>query len=92
MLASYTSGDAGLRWASASEAEHVAYVVGAMADIHGDVVYEQYTGEYNRRCCALDSPPAFEQILFGRYLVALVWKSTSTLQLGPRFPFQTMDC
>lgn len=54
MLASYTSSDDGLRWASIPEKEHVQYVVDAMAEIHGDVVYQQYTGQYNRRCWILD--------------------------------------
>lgn len=54
MLASYTGNDDGLRWASVPEEEHVQYVVDAMAEIHGDVVYEQYTGQYNRRCWILD--------------------------------------
>ena len=54
MLALYTSSDDGLRWASISEEEHVQYVVDAMAEIHGQVVYDQYTGNYNRRCWVLD--------------------------------------
>jgi monoamine oxidase len=54
MLASYTSSDDGLRWASTPEEVHVQYVVDAMAEIHGNVVYDQYTGNYNRRCWVLD--------------------------------------
>ncbi|KAJ9607303.1 hypothetical protein H2200_008376 [Cladophialophora chaetospira] len=54
MLASYTSSDDGLRWASTPEEVHVQYVVDAMAEIHGQVVYNQYTGKYNRRCWILD--------------------------------------
>ncbi|KIW44439.1 uncharacterized protein PV06_02910 [Exophiala oligosperma] len=54
MLASYTSSDSGLRWASTPEDVHVQYVVDAMAEIHGDVVYDEYTGNYNRRCWVLD--------------------------------------
>ncbi|KIX06515.1 uncharacterized protein Z518_04491 [Rhinocladiella mackenziei CBS 650.93] len=54
MLASYTSSDDGLRWASVPEDVHVNYVVDAMAEIHGQVVYDQYTGNYNRRCWILD--------------------------------------
>ncbi|KAK4939410.1 hypothetical protein LTR10_020307 [Elasticomyces elasticus] len=68
MLASYTSSDDGLRWASIPEDVHVQYVellfskrilltgvkVDAMAEIHGQVVYDQYTGSYNRRCWILD--------------------------------------
>jgi monoamine oxidase len=43
MLASYTSGDSGLRWPSIPEDVHVQYVVDAMAEIHGQVVYNQYS-------------------------------------------------
>ncbi|KAI0020318.1 flavin-containing amine oxidoreductase [Xylariomycetidae sp. FL0641] len=55
LLASYVS-DAGWEdtWASVGEAEHVAYVVDAMAEIHGEVARDQYTGRYNRRCWVLD--------------------------------------
>lgn len=55
MLASYTMADDGLRWASVPEDIHVNYVLDAMAEIHGhDVVYDQYTGNFNRRCWILD--------------------------------------
>jgi len=55
MLASYTTADDGLRWASVPDDVHVNYVLDAMAEIHGqDVVYSQYTGKFNRRCWVLD--------------------------------------
>ena len=54
MLASYTSGDFGIRFASLPELEHVQYVLNAMIEIHGEVAREQYTGKYNRYCWALD--------------------------------------
>ena len=54
MLASYTGPDAGLRWISVSEEEHVAYVLAAMERIHGPIARELYTGSYNRRCWLLD--------------------------------------
>lgn len=54
MLASYTSADFGLRFASLTEEEHVQYVLNAMIEIHGDVARDQYTGKYNRRCWVLD--------------------------------------
>jgi monoamine oxidase len=51
MLGSYISGSQwGEIWTNTNETEHVRYVLDAMAEIHGDVVYEQYTGKYNRRC------------------------------------------
>lgn len=55
MLGSYISGnDWGNRWASASEDEHLQYVLQAMIEIHGEVAREQFTGKYNRRCWVLD--------------------------------------
>jgi len=54
MLASYTNGDFGIRFASLPELEHVQYVLDAMIEIHGEVARDQYTGKYNRRCWALD--------------------------------------
>ena len=54
MLASYTSADFGLRFASLTEEAHVQYVLNAMIEIHGDVARDQYTGKYNRRCWVLD--------------------------------------
>ena len=54
MLASYSSGDFGLRFASFTDEEHIRYVWNAMIEIHGVVAREQYTGKYNRRCWVLD--------------------------------------
>ncbi|KXJ86598.1 flavin-containing amine oxidoreductase-domain containing protein [Microdochium bolleyi] len=54
ILASYASGDWATRWLSVSEEEHVQYMIDAMAEIHGDVAREQYTGKYNRQCWFLD--------------------------------------
>ncbi|KAI1380621.1 flavin-containing amine oxidoreductase [Hypoxylon crocopeplum] len=54
ILASYASGDWGARWVSVPEDEHVRYMVDAMAEIHGQVAYDLYTGKYNRRCWMLD--------------------------------------
>ncbi|KAI1204655.1 flavin-containing amine oxidoreductase [Annulohypoxylon truncatum] len=54
ILASYASGDWGARWVSVPEAEHVQYMVDAMAEIHGEVAREQYTGKFNRRCWMMD--------------------------------------
>ncbi|KAG8158336.1 hypothetical protein KVR01_012097 [Diaporthe batatas] len=55
MLGSYISdGEWGERWVSHTADEHVQYVLQAMAEIHGEVVNEQYTGNYDRRCWTLD--------------------------------------
>ncbi|KAK4450492.1 L-amino-acid oxidase [Podospora aff. communis PSN243] len=50
ILASYVSGDWGARWISASEEEHVRYVLDAMVEIHGEEVRGLYTGKFDRRC------------------------------------------
>ncbi|PSR82747.1 L-amino acid oxidase [Coniella lustricola] len=55
ILGSYISGNEwGARWASATDDEHMEYVLQAMIEIHGDVAREQFTGKYNRRCWVLD--------------------------------------
>ncbi|KAL8954549.1 MAG: hypothetical protein Q9183_007057, partial [Haloplaca sp. 2 TL-2023] len=54
IVASYTSADLGIRFASLPELEHVQYVLNAMIEIHGEVAREQYTGRYNQKCWALD--------------------------------------
>lgn len=55
ILGSYVSDSQwGQRWASASDDEHMEYVLQAMIEIHGEVAREQFTGKYNRRCWVLD--------------------------------------
>jgi len=55
ILASYIStGEWGTRWLSATEVEHVRYVLDAMVEIHGEETRALYTGKYNRRCWILD--------------------------------------
>lgn len=50
VLASFNQDDYGNRWVSTPEEEHVQYVLDAFAELHGDIVYEQYTGDYRRLC------------------------------------------
>lgn len=51
VLASYTTDD----WPAAlAEAEHVRYVLDAMAEIHGEPARRLFTGRYSRRCWAHD--------------------------------------
>ena len=54
MLASYTDGEFGLRFASLTTEEHVQYVLDAMIEIHGEVARTQYTGKSARKCWLLD--------------------------------------
>ncbi|KAI1505740.1 flavin-containing amine oxidoreductase [Biscogniauxia marginata] len=54
MLASYVTGDWADIWVAVPEEEHVQYVIDAMTEIHGAVVTEQYTRNYNRRCWRMD--------------------------------------
>ncbi|KAI8074763.1 amine oxidase, partial [Gongronella butleri] len=55
MLASYNSGDMGLRLASMTEDEHVALILENMVELYGDIARDQYTGNYNRRCWQNDA-------------------------------------
>ncbi|KAI8144254.1 flavin-containing amine oxidoreductase-domain containing protein [Fennellomyces sp. T-0311] len=54
MLASYSSGDGGLRFASMTEEQHVARILEDIIELHGDIAKEQYTGNYDRVCWILD--------------------------------------
>ena len=54
MLASYTDGEFGLRFASLTTEEHVQYVLDAMIEIHGEVARTQYTGKSARKCWVMD--------------------------------------
>jgi monoamine oxidase len=50
ILGSYNLDDYGERWVSTPEKEHAQYVLDAFAQLHGDIVYEQYTGNFKRLC------------------------------------------
>ncbi|KAK4513779.1 uncharacterized protein ATC70_005785 [Mucor velutinosus] len=54
VLASYASGDMGLRFASMTEDEHVSRIVEDFTELHGDLVKKYWTGNYDRRCWILD--------------------------------------
>ncbi|KAI8890302.1 amine oxidase [Backusella circina FSU 941] len=54
VLASYASGDKGLRFASMTEDQHVARVIEDFTELHGANVKKYYTGKYDRRCWILD--------------------------------------
>ncbi|KAI9497202.1 putative amine oxidase [Zychaea mexicana] len=54
MLASYASGDGGLRFASMTEEQHVARVLEDIYELHGGIAKEKYTGNYDRVCWILD--------------------------------------
>lgn len=54
MLAGYSRGDGGLRFASMTEEQHVARVLEDIIELHGDLAKEQYRGNYNRKCWILD--------------------------------------
>lgn len=44
----------GVQWVAVPEEQHVQYVVNAMAEIHGDIALQQYTGKYARQCWQMD--------------------------------------
>ncbi|RYP38841.1 hypothetical protein DL767_002403 [Monosporascus sp. MG133] len=51
IIASYvTEGSWGDIWVSVPEEQHVQYAVDAMAEVHGQVAYDEYTGNYRRKC------------------------------------------
>jgi monoamine oxidase len=50
MLASNKNDDYGERWMSTPEKEHAQYVLDGIAELHGDIAYEQYTGNLKRVC------------------------------------------
>ncbi|KIX04782.1 uncharacterized protein Z518_05653 [Rhinocladiella mackenziei CBS 650.93] len=54
VLASYITSTDAVRWLSASEDEYITYALNALAEIHGPIVYEQYTGNGTRYCWLLD--------------------------------------
>ncbi|KAI1171092.1 L-amino acid oxidase [Nemania sp. FL0916] len=54
LMASYSSEDWANIWVGVPEDEHVQYVVDAMAEIHGEIAHEQWTGKYARRCWRQD--------------------------------------
>ncbi|ROT39642.1 L-amino-acid oxidase [Sodiomyces alkalinus F11] len=54
LLASYVTGDWGVRWLGRTEEEHVKYVLDEMVEIHGEHTRELYTGNYRRKCWAAD--------------------------------------
>ncbi|KAI9269015.1 amine oxidase, partial [Phascolomyces articulosus] len=55
MLASYAAMDGGLRFATMTEQQHVTRVLEDVMELHGEnLVKEQYTGNYYRKCWILD--------------------------------------
>jgi monoamine oxidase len=55
LLASYSADFAwGTGWLSATDEEHVDYVLEAMVEIHGEAIRALYTGKWRRKCWMLD--------------------------------------
>ncbi|KAG2203279.1 hypothetical protein INT47_000199 [Mucor saturninus] len=54
VLASYASGDKGLRFAAMTEDQHVSNVLADFTELHGDLVKKYYTGKYSRVCWITD--------------------------------------
>ncbi|KAI9495649.1 flavin-containing amine oxidoreductase-domain containing protein [Zychaea mexicana] len=55
MLASYSTDQGGLRFASMTEQQHITRVLEDIMELHGEeIVKEQYTGNYHRKCWILD--------------------------------------
>ncbi|KAJ5597204.1 hypothetical protein N7537_007288 [Penicillium hordei] len=50
ILGSYNQDDYGYRWVSTPEKEHAQYALDAFAQLNGDIVYGEYTGNFSRLC------------------------------------------
>ena len=50
VLASYNHNDYGERWVSTPEKEHAQYALDGIFQLHGEIAYEQYTGNFKRVC------------------------------------------
>ncbi|KAJ6127907.1 hypothetical protein N7471_009124 [Penicillium samsonianum] len=50
MLTSYNNDDYGERWVSTPEKEHAQHVLDGIFQLHGEIAYEQYTGNFKRVC------------------------------------------
>lgn len=95
-IGSYISdGEWGERWVSHTADEHVQYVLQAMAEIHGEVVNEQYTGNYDRRCWTLDplASGSWASPLIGQHELYLpeYFKTHNNVRCIISFPDITMD-
>ncbi|KAF8536514.1 L-amino-acid oxidase [Trichophaea hybrida] len=55
LLASYSAGDIAIRQVALTEEVHVQKTLEAMAEIHGPVVWREYTGLHYRQCWVLDA-------------------------------------
>jgi len=86
ILASWAPIDWGERWVSVSEAEHVAYVLEVMEEIHGPVIREQYTGKYNRKCWLLEETGGWASPTVGQHQLYMpeYFKTHSNVGFPPR--------
>jgi monoamine oxidase len=92
MLASYLSDYEATVACSMSEAEHMAYIKNALTEIHGDVVDENWTGNYERHCWEKDEhhAGAFTMQIFGQqtlYLPAFYQTEFNTVFIGEAATF-----
>ena len=54
VLASYIAGSDAVRWLGVSPDEYITYTLNAFAQIHGDIVHEQFTGNGSVKCWLTD--------------------------------------
>lgn len=92
MLASYLSDYEATVACAMSEEEHMAYIKRALTEIHGDVVEENWTGNYARQCWEQEEhhAGAFTQQIFSQqhlYLPAFYQTEFNTVFIGEAATF-----
>ncbi|KAF5538678.1 amino-acid oxidase [Fusarium mexicanum] len=92
MLASYLSDYEATAACTMSEEEHLAYIKNALIEVHGDVVEENWTGNYKRQCWEQEEhhAGAFTMQIFGQqhlYLPAFYQTEFNTVFIGEAATF-----
>lgn len=92
MLASYLSDYEATVACAMSEAEHMAYIKRAFTQLHGDIVDENWTGNFARQCWEKDEHQAgaFTMQIFGQqdlYLPAFYQTEFNTVFIGEAATF-----
>ncbi|KAK2936613.1 Sodium:neurotransmitter symporter [Fusarium oxysporum f. sp. vasinfectum] len=92
MLASYLSDYEATAACAMSEEEHLAYIKNSLIEVHGDVVEENWTGNYARQCWEQEEhhAGAFTMQIFGQqhlYLPAFYQTEFNTVFIGEAATF-----
>ncbi|KAH7179885.1 uncharacterized protein B0J16DRAFT_291468 [Fusarium flagelliforme] len=92
MMASYLSDYEATAACAMSEEEHMAYIKNALIEVHGDVVEENWTGNWKRQCWEQEEhhAGAFTMQIFGQqhlYLPAFYQTEFNTVFIGEAATF-----